>query len=362
MTETATPELHIDGPALVFGGPYSNLQATAAVLGEAARLGIPPTRIICTGDLIAYGGDPVGTIERVRGAGIHVVMGNCDEQLAAGGHDCGCGFPTGSACERASAAWFAYADAQVGRDDRAWLATLPRRIDLHIGGRRLGVIHGSVSRINQFVFASTAAAIKRHELDLAAADGVIAGHCGLPFTQTIDGKLWHNAGVVGMPAHDGTPRVWYSVLAPVDRGLRIEHRALAYDHAAAAAAMSRASLPPDYRAALATGLWPSCDVLPYREIGESGVAIAPGTVIWPDSAVAPRRARTAAVTHLWPTNERRNAKLLAAEKFQDPRRTAKGEPRAGVALRRLETLWFNTGTLCNITCRICYIESGPRND
>ncbi len=31
-------------------------------------------------------------------------------------------------------------------------------------------------------------------------------------------------------------------------------------------------------------------------------------------------------------------------------------------LRGLETLWFNTGTLCNVTCRNCYIESSPRND
>jgi uncharacterized Fe-S cluster-containing radical SAM superfamily protein len=38
------------------------------------------------------------------------------------------------------------------------------------------------------------------------------------------------------------------------------------------------------------------------------------------------------------------------------------EPHARVALRRLDTLWFNTGTLCNITCRNCYIESTPRND
>lgn len=42
--------------------------------------------------------------------------------------------------------------------------------------------------------------------------------------------------------------------------------------------------------------------------------------------------------------------------------TAKGEQRATVALRGLETLWFNTGTLCNLTCRNCYIESSPRND
>ena len=49
-------------------------------------------------------------------------------------------------------------------------------------------------------------------------------------------------------------------------------------------------------------------------------------------------------------------------KFNDPFLTAKGERRAQVALKGLETLWFNTGTLCNLTCQHCYIESSPRND
>ena len=51
-----------------------------------------------------------------------------------------------------------------------------------------------------------------------------------------------------------------------------------------------------------------------------------------------------------------------AQKFSDPAWTANGERRASVALRALETLWFNTGTLCNITCANCYIESSPKND
>ncbi len=56
------------------------------------------------------------------------------------------------------------------------------------------------------------------------------------------------------------------------------------------------------------------------------------------------------------------ARTLDPAKFSDPFVTAKGEPRATVELRALETLWFNTGTLCNLTCRNCYIESSPRND
>lgn len=49
-------------------------------------------------------------------------------------------------------------------------------------------------------------------------------------------------------------------------------------------------------------------------------------------------------------------------KFQHPGITAKGEKRAHVALNDPQTLWFNTGTLCNITCANCYIESSPDND
>lgn len=52
----------------------------------------------------------------------------------------------------------------------------------------------------------------------------------------------------------------------------------------------------------------------------------------------------------------------AFRKFETLEWTAKGGPRASIALRALETLWFNTGTLCNITCGNCYIESSPRND
>jgi len=50
------------------------------------------------------------------------------------------------------------------------------------------------------------------------------------------------------------------------------------------------------------------------------------------------------------------------EKFQDPLVTINGEPRAHVDLKGLKTLWFNTGTICNLTCANCYIESSPTND
>ncbi len=54
--------------------------------------------------------------------------------------------------------------------------------------------------------------------------------------------------------------------------------------------------------------------------------------------------------------------VLQVAKFQDPDVTATGAQRAFVDLVSLNTLWFNTGTLCNIECHGCYIESSPAND
>ena len=50
---------------------------------------------------------------------------------------------------------------------------------------------------------------------------------------------------------------------------------------------------------------------------------------------------------------------LFEHKFRDPFVTAKGETRGSVDWRGLKTLWLNTGTLCNIECRNCYIKSSP---
>ena len=290
------PTLSADGPVLLFGGPYSNLEATAAVLDEARRLAIPADRIICTGDVVAYCGSARETTELVRASGIHVVKGNCDEQLALDADDCGCGFPDGSACDRLAAAWYAHARTQVSDVDRVWFGQLPERINLEISGARLAVVHGSVSQMNAFVFAGSPSGEKRRELALADVDGVVGGHSGLPFSEIIDGKLWHNAGVVGMPANDGMPRVWFSILTPIDgNGLSITHRSLVYDCAGAMSAMERAGLPPDYRIALSSGVWPSHDVLPDTERGMTGVSLEDGTVEW---SAAVRRSRRSGL--LWP--------------------------------------------------------------
>jgi hypothetical protein len=84
-----------------------------------------------------------------------------------------------------------------------------------------------------------------------------------------------------MPANDGTPRVWFSLLTPRPDGILIEHHALGYDFVTAARKMRQAGLPEGYAGALETGLWPSCDVLTPAELPKRGVRLEPGAVLWP---------------------------------------------------------------------------------
>lgn len=250
----------IDGPLLIFGGPYSNLQATRTVLAQARASG---AYTICTGDVVAYCGRPAETVAEIRAAGCPVVAGNCEIQLAEGAGDCGCGFEEGSACDLFSVDWYRFADHRIGADDRAWMNTLPNIITFRHSGARYGVIHGGVTDVARFLWpTSPAHAFDAEHRALEEAvgpiDHVIAGHSGVPFSRSFGWGEWINAGVVGMPPHDGRPETAYATLTS---GQVSVHR-LEYDVDAAYLDMKAAGLTQGYHTALRSGYWPSEDVLP----------------------------------------------------------------------------------------------------
>ena len=276
----------IEKPVLVFGGPYSNRQATGAMLLQAQNLGIPPERIICTGDVVAYCAAPAETTALIRDSGIHVVQGNCEISFGEDADNCGCGFDEGSTCDQLSAQWFDYARRHLNKDDAAWMASLPGQIHFEMGGRKLVVVHGTPASVNRFVFPSTSAEDKLAWITQAGCDGVICGHSGLPFTQEVEGLLWHNAGVIGLPANDGTQRTWFSVLTPEATGIRIEHMALTSDADKAAAEMTREGLPAEYAQTLTSGLWDNCDILPDAETALQGQALSFAPLLWENMRAA----------------------------------------------------------------------------
>jgi predicted phosphodiesterase len=273
---------------MIIGGPYSNLRATRAARDLSERLGIAPSNVICTGDVVAYCAEPEETARAIADWGCHVIQGNCEQQLAAGADDCACNFEEGSACDLLAKGWYPYAASRISNEMRTWMRALPKTLRFRLAGLEFRVIHGGTDAISRWVFASEREIVSA-ECRLSGADVVIAGHCGFPFITRSGDAAWFNAGVIGMPANDGTSDVWYGLITPEDRGIALSTHRLAYDHQGAAAAMRRSGHANGYARTLVTGLWPSLDILPPPERAETGTRLRRRTlrVTAPAKAAAP---------------------------------------------------------------------------
>lgn len=267
----------LKAPLLIFGGCYSNYQATKALRDWAASQNFLPEQCICTGDMVAYCGNPYETVELIRGWGVHCIQGNVEQSLAEKKQDCGCGFEGGSMCEILSHGWFPFADSVVTQGQRDWFRELPEHLVFSLAGYHFRVVHGAISNISRFMFASQIDDDYKDEFSLLdnnqPADVVLAGHSGLPFTKKVGTKYWHNSGALGMPANDGTADVWFSVLDVAEDKLQFTHHRLSYDAHTAQQTMLKNGLTQGYHEALITGLWPSMDVLPEVEKNMRGVRL-----------------------------------------------------------------------------------------
>lgn len=262
-----------NGRLLVFGGPYSNLQALEALQGIAERLQIPAGNIICTGDIVGYCAQPEAAVQFVKAWGVHAIQGNVEQNIIRGEDDCGCNFAEGSRCDVLSRAWFPYAVRSLSTGSVAWLSTLPLQLTFRYAGQTIAVLHGAATGIADFVFASTPWPVKEASFAATGATVILAGHAGLPFGDERAGHCWLNAGVIGMPANDGTPRVWYLLLDDTDGRFRYSFHAFTYDHDQAHQQMQANGLPDSYAQTLLTGIWDNCDILPEAEKGVQGQAI-----------------------------------------------------------------------------------------
>lgn len=278
MAQQAEPS---PAPLLFFGGPYSNLQALTAMRAIAEELALPPQAIICTGDTVAYCAQPRQTIEAIRDWGIQVIAGNVERQLADNAGDCGCNFIEGSTCDRLSVQWYAFANAQVTDEQRDWMRALPATLTLHIGGRKIGVVHGSQTNISEFLYRSSPWEKKRPNFASLDCDIIVGGHCGVPFIESREEKLWANAGVIGMPANDGTRRGWYLLVRDGADELEFSLRSFDYDAELAACLMDEQGLPCEYAATLRNGLWCSLDNLPAAEQAQRGIPLCFAPIHFP---------------------------------------------------------------------------------
>lgn len=255
----------------LFSDVHGNLEALDAVLGDIDVRRID--EVYCLGDLVGYGPDPAGVIERIRSLGIPAVRGNYDDGIGNHRGECGCYYATEQA-KSDGAASYAFTDGALGDVDHAWLASLPDSIRLEHAGARVLLAHGSPRKINEYLLPD------RHDAQLvrlaaeADADVVCIGHIHIPYHRAIetDAGVVHyvSSGSVGKPK-DGDPRAGWVELrlgasdeigaeAPDDDAAArigetdvwlaaVVHR-VAYDVERVASAVIEAGLPPTLAEAL----------------------------------------------------------------------------------------------------------------
>ena len=302
----------LTGEVLVFGGVYSNLQALEAVQAFAKTRDIKPGNVVCTGDIVGYCADPTPCIELVRDWGCHAIAGNVEMNIRDGLEDCGCNFDDNSRCDIFSRIWYPYALKHSSEAAVAWMRGLSSYLAFGIGHeghegdtkdtKRGVVLHGNYEATSEFVWRSSdwddvkAPAFKRSaevypepvEWAKTGADIILAGHSGLPFAHEQDGKLWLNSGALGMPANDGTARVWCATLRAAKTGVDYAFHALDYDNDEARRRMLAQPLPKSYALTLANGLWDNTEIMPPTEDAWTGVPLSPEQLRADATGAAPK--------------------------------------------------------------------------
>lgn len=265
----------LDGTLLVFGGVDGNLDALDALLKQAAMQGIPFTRMIHTGGVAPFCSEPIEVAARLAEIGIASVRGTFEIDAPLIMQD---GLAD-ELPETSADGWRSILEEGIPADITAWMEGLPSQLLFTLGDRRFRVVHSTLSSPEKLLFASSPAPGFLSELALSGTDVVIGGRSGLPFTRLFtaaqETQLWHNPGALGMPANDGTPRVWFSLIHPTPGGLKFEHRPLTYDHRSAAAKLRQVNSDNAVAKCLASGLWPSLEDVPQGERSRRGLPLDP---------------------------------------------------------------------------------------
>jgi len=263
----------LSGKVLLFGGVYSNLQALEKLKSIAEKQNIPPENCICTGDIVGYCAQPEETVQLFKQWGAKSIAGNVELQLRDGAEDCGCDFTKGSRCDGFSQLWYPYAQSKLSKNSIEFLKTLPDHLQFEYADKKVTTVHGSYFDVSEFIFKSTPWDIKKPNFKKTESDVIVGGHCGLPFHHQKHKHLWINPGVIGMPANDGTPQVWFAILEDKDDMFNFYHYSFDYDYKLTSQLMQQEALPQEYARTIITGIWDNTEILPPIESGFQGFGI-----------------------------------------------------------------------------------------
>ncbi len=223
---------------LILSDVHSNLAALEAVLEDAGRWYAG----ISAGDVVGYGPNPEGCVDKLMLKGFRCAKGNHDSAVYDG-----------------DSSWF-NDDAQdaikINRGQLStgsirWLGSQPTELRLKLDGLDIIAYHGSPTEpLTSYIYPRDAEAQADSFLEHTGADIIILGHTHIPYTVERKGKFIINPGSVGQP-RDGDPRASYLVLETDP--LTAELRRVVYSIDATAEAIDAAGLPHRFATRLYRG-------------------------------------------------------------------------------------------------------------
>lgn len=207
----------------MFSDIHSNLLALENVLNDIENKKIQD--MYCLGDLVGYGPRPNEVIELLRKLRIPTIMGNYDEGIGFEKDDCGCAYTSWEEIEtgKSSIEW---TTNNTTPENKKFLQSLLKKIELQINGKRILLVHGSPRRINEYLYEGRPEKSVKRMLNSLDIDVLGCGHTHLPYYKTVNGTHIVNPGSVGKPK-DGDPRASYAIIN-LGKEIDVEFRRVEY--------------------------------------------------------------------------------------------------------------------------------------
>jgi putative phosphoesterase len=231
----------------LIGDVHANSPALDAVLEHAQGQGVE--QIWNTGDFVGYNAFPEKVVRRLRREGAVSVVGNYDQKVLR--------FPLKDKKWRRKKRFekwlaFKWAYENLSQESLDYLAILPERRSMTVGGRRILLVHGSPFSVNEHLYENTSQDRLEELAHLSEADLVICGHSHQGFVRQAGGTWFINTGSVGRP-DDGDPRATYALLELGEDSLEVQHCRVDYDLEAAVTEIRRQGLPPAFEQMMRKG-------------------------------------------------------------------------------------------------------------
>lgn len=218
---------------------HSNKYALQSVVEDIEKKGID--RIYSLGDIVGYHSFPNEVITILKERNIMSIKGNHDRDISEKRFD----------VSKESDYIKEWTFNQLTDGNIRFLTELPEYIEMQIEGYKIGLVHGSISNIEEYLYEDRENTLR--QVDIFNGDILVCAHTHVPYIKKYGSKMVINTGSVGKPKI-GRPNATY-ITADFKGGIvNAEIVEVEYDILAAVTDMQNKKLPEKFSEALKTGL------------------------------------------------------------------------------------------------------------